>query len=520
MKPNKIKTRVSSVSIALALILIATSMTTFTATVEAQDVVVEPSEIDLTIAGAVKAIQDRPVGFDGRLIHSAPFVLVDTGPPVGLEVSTNLPDLGVPFTDVEILHNGEVVTTTTTDMNGEYAVELEFSDLGMAELTAVAYRGTPEEVESETWVVNVVHPDMAMVKIAGGNSRTCATLAEGTAVCWGLNSSGQLGDGTDEDRNAPVSVNNLSDIVDISAGADHTCALLSNGTMSCWGANWFGMLGDGTTTDRWTPVQVPGLFDVVAISAGHYHTCALTSDGTAHCWGWNLQGRLGDGTDTDRHTPVQVHGLSDIVTISAGQHHTCAVIADGTPYCWGTGGVGQLGDGSGEDHWTPVQVADLVDVASISGGGQWTCATKTDGTAWCWGYNHQGYLGDGTTTTRQTPVRVADPSQVGFISDVATVEAGLVHTCAITTDGTAYCWGDGRWGNIGDGGFYWGARYPVEVVDLTNVNEIDPGNAHTCTVESDGLAYCWGSNHYGQLGIGEFRGGGPCRCFPTAQQVV
>ncbi len=126
--------------------------------------------------------------------------------------------------------------------------------------------------------------------------------------CWDRNASGQLGDGTTEDRLTPIAVSGLTGAVAIAAGSAHTCAVLANGSARCWGNNDNGQLGNGTTTDRLTPVAVSGLTGAIAIAAGLEHTCALLNDGTARCWGDNFSSQLGDGTAGYSPTPVQVAG--------------------------------------------------------------------------------------------------------------------------------------------------------------------------------------------------------------------
>ena len=291
--------------------------------------------------------------------------------------------------------------------------------------------------------------DVAAVSVGGAH--TCALTTTGGLRCWGSNSEGELGDGTTTNRIMPVNVAGLaSSVAAVSAGSSHTCAVTTTGGLRCWGINSEGQLGDGTTTDRITPVNVAGLTSgVAAVSAGFRHTCAVTTIGGLMCWGDNSAGQLGDGTTTDRNTPVNVAGLtSGVVAVSAGFRHTCAATATGGLQCWGSNSAGQLGDGTTRDRNMPVNVAGLTSgVAEVSVGGAHTCALTTAEGLRCWGVNDRGYLGDGTTFfQRREPVDV-----VGLTDGVAAVSAGVWHTCAVTAIGGLGCWGRGTEGWLGDG---------------------------------------------------------------------
>ncbi len=399
-----------------------------------------------------------------------------------------------------------------------------------------------------------------LITIADCNYHTIVLKSDGTVWTWGRNDYGQLGDGTDINRNVPVQVNGLSEIIAIAGSSSHTIALKNDGTVWTWGYNASGQLGDGTTTDRHTPVQVSGLSGVTAIAGalGGGHTIALKNDGTVWAWGYNGFGQLGDGTTTDKYTPVQVSGLTGVKVIALGSHHSIALKSDGTVWAWGYNASGQLGDGTTTNKTTPVQVSGLTGVSAIAGGMAHTIALKSDGTVWTWGYNGSGQLGDGTRTERHTPVQVNGlsgiidvaggydyttalkndgtvwiwgydvrtfstenytPVQVSELSGITAIaggayhtialkndagcttaiDAGWFHSIALKADGTVWTWGpDGR-GELGETA----AGYiPLRVSGLTGVSDIDGGTEHTIALKSDGTVWAWGKNDHGQLGDG------------------
>lgn len=230
---------------------------------------------------------------------------------------------------------------------------------------------------------------------------------------------------------------------------------------------------------------------VTQLAAGPYHACAVVTGGGVKCWGHNGSGRLGDGTTTGSLVPVDVSGLSSgVASVAVGDNHTCAVTTSGGVKCWGDNGGGQLGNGTpSAPITTPVNVSGLSSgVASISAGVSHTCAVTTSGGAKCWGGNGTGQLGHGSTATYSaTPVNVS-----GLTSGVENIATGDNHTCAITTAGGVKCWGRDFSGQLGNGGANTDTTTPVDVSGLAaGVSSIDSKYNQTCAIVSGGVK-CWG----------------------------
>ena len=190
--------------------------------------------------------------------------------------------------------------------------------------------------------------------------------------------------------------------------------------------------------------------------------------------------------------------LRGIAAIAGGEYSTCALTVAGRVKCWGYNYFGQLGDGTFNSRSIPLAVVGLPsEVAAIDTGGGHTCALTAAGGVKCWGTNGWGQLGDETTMNSSTPVDV-----VGLGSGVAAIAAGGTHSCALTTGGGVKCWGWNGWGQLGDG-TYTERHAPVNVVGLgSGVAAIATGWLHVCALTTAGGVKCWGQNRNGQLGDG------------------
>jgi alpha-tubulin suppressor-like RCC1 family protein len=245
-----------------------------------------------------------------------------------------------------------------------------------------------------------------------------------------------------------------------------------------------------------------GALDFVQVSTGTFHTCGVTGDGRAYCWGGDDKGQLGDGKmpiNISITRPVAVLGGLRFRHVSAGYEHTCGVTTDNRVYCWGLNYFGQLGRGTqGSDNFsfaTPAEVLGGRRYRQVRAGYSHTCAITLNDVAFCWGENSNGQLGDGTTTWRPQPVRVRGGLQWAQLS------GGGNHTCGVTRSEQLYCWGQNNYGQLGIGNTT-NSLSPVPVSGGRQFQQVDAGGYHTCAVTTANAAYCWGFNFVGALGDG------------------
>jgi alpha-tubulin suppressor-like RCC1 family protein len=394
------------------------------------------------------------------------------------------------------------------------------------------------------------------VQIAAGQNHTCAAVLTGQIYCWGANQKGQVGDGTQGNRDVPTLVlgitgniqmvtqgsdggcaitgslsvdcwgdadgNDLSahdtaqavtsltgGIASVSASSGGGCALSISGSLVCWGLNDAGQVGNGTTTPEPTPVGVNGMSSGVgAVAEGLDVTCAnVTSNNQLFCWGSNDDGQLGDGTTKDRRSPVQVGLLGWPATVT--EDHGCAISTNTHTFCWGKNGYGQLGNGNTNDSDTPVKVKGLpfpaVQVTTGAGFngsdiGGFSCALVTDGSVHCWGFGGDGQLGNGLSTSSNSPVTVQ------LSAPAKEVVSGAYSACALLVTGTVQCWGADTAGELGDGGSGFEGS-PVNVSGLSGVIQISgDGGYGACALTASGSVSCWGDNSQDELGDGQSGG--------------
>jgi alpha-tubulin suppressor-like RCC1 family protein len=254
---------------------------------------------------------------------------------------------------------------------------------------ATASTSTPYSMDHFGFPANVA-------QATGGLDYLCMLTRGGAAWCAGTNGSGQLGNNTMTPQITPIEPQATVPLTDLSAAFAglSTCGVSSVGAVQCWGSNTAGQLGGGSDAGALTPIAVQGLgagVVVTSVATGDQHACALTSAGAVWCWGDDSQGQLGQVSPSS--VPVRVLP-SGIQQISAGSTQTCALATSGQVTCWGGGSP------------TLTTVPGLPpDVAFVSAGTAHACAMRISGAVLCWGDNSFGQLGDGTMNASTTPVQ-------------------------------------------------------------------------------------------------------------------
>jgi len=393
-----------------------------------------------------------------------------------------------------------------------------------------------------------------VTSLAVGGLFACAILDDGRLKCWGNNQFGQLGlgdmnnrgDGPDEMRkNLPeVVLGNGQSAVSLALGDTHMCAVLNDGTVKCWGQNTYGQLGASDTANRGDEPNEMGdsLLAVdlgtgnkaIAVSAGLAHTCALLEGGSVKCWGWNAFGQLGLGDTANRGDDVNEMGEAlpvvdlgapkKVKAIACGQFHSCALFDDGSVKCWGLNSSGELGLGDTSSRGaTAGTMGDLLPpidlgttkTATAVYANRHTCVILQSGNVKCWGWNSDGNLGVGDVNHRgDEPGEMGTALPIidfGILSPAVSLGVGNSHSCAVLSDATVRCWGSNGFGELGLGDNQTRGDQPEDMGNMlpavnwgtVPVTRVVPGGYSTCVILQNGRIKCCGLNAQGQLGLGD-----------------
>ncbi|WP_445082959.1 trypsin-like peptidase domain-containing protein [Candidatus Nitrotoga sp. 1052] len=292
------------------------------------------------------------------------------------------------------------------------------------------------------------------------------------------------------------------------AGREHLCAVTVNSETFCVGRGPNGQLGIPSSNRLYSlPVAVQGGPAFMTLAVGHLHTCGLTARGAVYCWGDNTHGQLGDGTLAPSHIPIRVAGTEYFRSISVGSSHSCGISFQYWLLCWGDAQT--IGESRGfvEDNDTSVPIilqltlptnrrtfnsgvvpstphVSLVD--SVSVGDRYTCAITPESELFCWGINTSGRLGLGHLHDESRPMRVGSPEKFLYVA------TGMgEHTCAMSTTGKIFCWGDNTYGQLGNGTRI-PSLTPVEIQTEQRFSYLWVGERATCASTDAGIIYCWG----------------------------
>lgn len=352
--------------------------------------------------------------------------------------------------------------------------------------------------------VRVQSPFITAVSLGLGNTSACAVEATGVTWCWGRNADGQLGIGQSGAIAGPSRVVTTQSFVEVDVGEAHACARTAAGTVYCWGTSEWGTLGDGVTSRsaRYAPWPVVGGRVAARLSVTYRRACLVDGAGIASCWGDNVNGYLGVTSPTrELAQPSTMSGgimfRSFRITGDINSFSGCGIALDGISYCWGDNQYGQVGDSTVNRRSTPARLRNPRVYVDLAPGGFHTCGIDVAGTAWCWGYARDGAVGNGQFFSGW----YLEPQAVATTLKFASITAGREHTCALTQDGSAYCWGSNQYGEVGDNS-YMARNAPVAVATNVKFSRLVAREYSTCGIATTTVVYCWGFNVQGQLGSG------------------
>lgn len=334
--------------------------------------------------------------------------------------------------------------------------------------------------------------------VSHSENQTLAIKTNGTLWAWGYNSFGALGLDDIVSRSSPVQIGTDSwkfiDTAGLSAGNGCTFGVKNDNTIWAWGINSQGQLGDGTTISRSSPVQVLSDFNwsnITTLSARGY---ILTTDNKLYAWGDNSdwQRMRTAFSNTVAIAPVQLPGRwSSVVAGAVGNAQTrLAIDTNGYLFAWGNNANGLMGLGDALSRSSPAQVGSSR-YSKIHSCDFVSYVEREDGTVWASGVNtdYQYSTYDYLAISKSSPVqintysRVNSPTQVTSLS-FTSVSASKMNTFAYTSSNTLYAWGSNELSQMG-------------YVSPTTFKAL-PDSEASSVITNDGKLFMWGYNIYGQ----------------------
>jgi len=289
----------------------------------------------------------------------------------------------------------------------------------------------------------------------------------------------------------------------LSMGQNHTCSILSDHSLWCWGYNNMGQLGDKTFESKSTPVNISPEIKWIDVFAGPLHTCAITTENKLWCWGSNTYQRLGGDFPNQVNFPVEINDFNaKWLDISVGLDITCGITDDekNKLLCWGK-----------QDYLptitpTSILVTDKDKWKAVFVNGLHNCALREDLTLWCWGNNLVGQLGNNQYSSDITPYRnslskvlsTTGWNTVALSSSLDSPENSF--SCGIKNDESLWCWGGNHFGQLGAPYIIDSVPNPVPATADSYWKSIGVGLKHACAVKSDSTLWCMGKSPHGQSG--------------------
>ena len=316
---------------------------------------------------------------------------------------------------------------------------------------------------------------------------------------WGRNDSYILGSPANTYIFTPTNIN-MGDVLQIAVKTSNVVVLSGVGAAWCWGENSVGQCGDNSVVDRKRSVAVVGGHSFTKVQAGDRFSVGLKGDsGEVWAWGYNSSGQLGDDTTGNKSSPIQVVGNHSFNDIIVGWSHTLALkSASGEVWVWGLNNYGQLGNLTTDNKSSPTLVVGNHTFIELAGGMEHSLALKANGGAWAWGLNTSGQLGDNSIIGKSSPVLVVGSHSFDKIT------AGQFYSAARKdSDGSAWSWGDGKQGQLGQTFALISRSSPVLVVGSHSFTQVVAGRSNTYGRKASGEIWAWGYAFWGTLGLGK-----------------
>lgn len=371
-----------------------------------------------------------------------------------------------------------------------------------------------------------LYQDESIEHISLSGLHSMLATSNGRIFAWGFNSYGQLGDNTRVDKINPVDITqqfNLNfgeTISHLSIGRFYSMLVTTHGRVFTWGLNSSGQLGNGTLVDGLVPAEITNQFNfdvletVEKIYSGGSHAMLVTSTGRVFTWGLNDQGQLGDGTLNDISVPTDItaqfnFSMGEYVSqINLGEQNSMLVTSLGRVFVWGDNFFGQIGDGTIISRNLPTDITinfNFLDNESahlIDFGSKHAMLVSTLGRIFTWGRNNSGQLGDGTNISRRLPTLITDRFDFNELETISHIHLNN-HSILITSESRVFTWGDNYFYQLGDG-TNTSRNLPFEITASFNLGSTETIThlTHTFVLTSAGRMFAWSRNDDGQLGDG------------------